>query len=204
VPIFSTCDQTLLTGKFRIGIKPRASSPVSSCTAFVTTFTPEDMEAVRACLDGIDPNVPVTVEPAADKLLMPNTVRTVADILALAEMACRTASARGGTLAAGRRGQDRADTLMAGNYAVTLAGHFPVASENFLGGAALGPANSFGLRPITIRADKDKASRLPTKLIVEWHSVVLTPRPIIHSSRKVPDVPPIVNCYAAGVSLPRR
>jgi hypothetical protein len=37
------------------------------------------------CLDGIDRNVPVAVEPAAAKLLMPNTVRTVADILALPE-----------------------------------------------------------------------------------------------------------------------
>ena len=46
-------------------------------------FTPEDMEAVRACLEGIDRNVPVAVEPAAAKLLMPNTVRTVADILNL-------------------------------------------------------------------------------------------------------------------------
>jgi hypothetical protein len=41
------------------------------------------MEAVRACLDGIDRNVPVAVEPAASKLLVPNTVRTVADILNL-------------------------------------------------------------------------------------------------------------------------
>jgi hypothetical protein len=48
-------------------------------------FTPEDMQAVQTCLEGIDRNVPVTVEPAAAKLLMPNTVRTVADILALAE-----------------------------------------------------------------------------------------------------------------------
>ena len=48
-------------------------------------FTPEDMEAVRSCLEGIERNVPVTVEPAAAKLFMPNTVRTVADILALAE-----------------------------------------------------------------------------------------------------------------------
>jgi hypothetical protein len=46
-------------------------------------LTPE--EAVRACLDGIDRNVPVTVEPAAAKLLMPSTVRTAADILALGE-----------------------------------------------------------------------------------------------------------------------
>jgi hypothetical protein len=28
-------------------------------------FMPEGMEAVRACLDGIDRNAPVTVEPAA-------------------------------------------------------------------------------------------------------------------------------------------
>jgi hypothetical protein len=48
-------------------------------------FTPEDMEAVRSCLEGIERNVPVTVEPAAAKLLLPNTVRTVADMLALAE-----------------------------------------------------------------------------------------------------------------------
>jgi hypothetical protein len=46
-------------------------------------FTPEDMEAVQSCLEGIDRNVPVAVEPAAAKLLMPSTVRTVADILAL-------------------------------------------------------------------------------------------------------------------------
>jgi hypothetical protein len=46
-------------------------------------FTPEDMEAVRACVDGIDPETPVTVEPPATVLLMPKTVRTVADILVL-------------------------------------------------------------------------------------------------------------------------
>jgi hypothetical protein len=46
-------------------------------------FTPEDMEAVQACLEGIDRNVPVSVEPAAAVLLMPNTVRTIGDILAL-------------------------------------------------------------------------------------------------------------------------
>ena len=46
-------------------------------------FTPEDMEAVRTCVEGIDRNTPVTVEPAAAVLLMPNTVRTVADILVL-------------------------------------------------------------------------------------------------------------------------
>jgi hypothetical protein len=39
-------------------------------------FTPEDMEAVQTCLEGIERNVPVTVDPAAAKLLMPNTVRT--------------------------------------------------------------------------------------------------------------------------------
>jgi len=46
-------------------------------------FTPEDMEAVQACLEGIVRNVPVSVEPAAAVLLMPNTVRTIGDILAL-------------------------------------------------------------------------------------------------------------------------
>ncbi len=46
-------------------------------------FTPEDMEAVQTCLEGIDGNVPVTVEPAAAVLLMPDTVRTVADMRAL-------------------------------------------------------------------------------------------------------------------------
>jgi hypothetical protein len=61
-------------------------------------FKPEDMEAVRACLEGIDP---VTAELAAAKLLMPNTVRTVADTLCPRGMARRTA--RGGTLAACRR-----------------------------------------------------------------------------------------------------
>jgi hypothetical protein len=46
-------------------------------------FTPEDMEAVQACLEEIDRNVPVSVEHAAAVLLMPNTVRTIGDILAL-------------------------------------------------------------------------------------------------------------------------
>ena len=45
-------------------------------------FTPEDMEAIRACFEGIDHNIPVVAGPAAAKLLMPNTVRTLADILA--------------------------------------------------------------------------------------------------------------------------
>jgi hypothetical protein len=40
---------------------------------------------MEAALSQLDRNVPVAVEPAAAKLLMPNTVRTVADILALAE-----------------------------------------------------------------------------------------------------------------------
>lgn len=44
-----------------------------------TDFTPEDMEAVRACFGGVDRSVPV----ASAKLLAPNTVRTVADILNL-------------------------------------------------------------------------------------------------------------------------
>jgi len=43
----------------------------------IMDFTPEDMEAVRACLDGIDRNVPVTVEPAAAALLLPDTVHRV-------------------------------------------------------------------------------------------------------------------------------
>ncbi len=34
-------------------------------------FTPEDMEAVQVCLEGIDRNVPVTVGPAAAVLLIP-------------------------------------------------------------------------------------------------------------------------------------
>ena len=66
-------------------------------------FTPEDMEAVQTCLEAIDCNLPVAVEPA-----VPNTVRTVADILNLPAWPSRAAPARGGTLAACRRGQDRA------------------------------------------------------------------------------------------------
>ena len=46
-------------------------------------FLAEDTEAVQSCLEGIERNVPVTVEPAAAVLLIPNTVRTVGDILAL-------------------------------------------------------------------------------------------------------------------------
>jgi hypothetical protein len=45
-------------------------------------------------------NLPVAIEPAAAKPLMPNTVRTVADILAFTEMACRTTPARRETSAA--------------------------------------------------------------------------------------------------------
>src|SRR5262249_39863987 len=48
-------------------------------------FLPEDMEAVQACLAGIDRNVPVSVEPAAAALLLPQTVYKVADLLALPE-----------------------------------------------------------------------------------------------------------------------
>jgi hypothetical protein len=84
-------------------------------------FTPEDMEALRACLEGIDPNVPVAVEPAAAKLLMPNTVRTVADILDLQAWPSEEAPARSGTLAAYRRGQDRTDTLTATGGVVRVA-----------------------------------------------------------------------------------
>jgi hypothetical protein len=47
-------------------------------------FRPEDMEAVRTCLEGIDRKGPMAVESAAAEL-MPNIVRTVADILALVE-----------------------------------------------------------------------------------------------------------------------
>ena len=36
-------------------------------------------------MKGLTATCPVTVEPAAAKLLMPNTVRTVADALALTE-----------------------------------------------------------------------------------------------------------------------
>jgi hypothetical protein len=64
--------------------KPQASTAASGRVALMD-FTPEDIEAVQACLEGIDRNVPVTVEPAAAVLLMPNTVRTVGDILALPE-----------------------------------------------------------------------------------------------------------------------
>ncbi len=46
-------------------------------------FKPEDMEAVQACLEGIDRSVPVTVEPAAAVLLIPSIVRTVGEILTL-------------------------------------------------------------------------------------------------------------------------
>jgi hypothetical protein len=48
-------------------------------------FTPEDMEAVRACLERFDRTVPAMIERADAKLLVPNTVRAVADILALTE-----------------------------------------------------------------------------------------------------------------------
>ena len=51
----------------------------------IMDFTPEDMEAVQACLAGIDRNVPVSVEPAAAALLLPQTVYKVADLLALPE-----------------------------------------------------------------------------------------------------------------------
>jgi hypothetical protein len=46
-------------------------------------FTPEDMEAVQICLEGIDRDLPVKVEPAAAVLLMPSSVRTVGDIISL-------------------------------------------------------------------------------------------------------------------------
>jgi len=43
----------------------------------IMDFTPEDMEAVQACLDGIDRNVPVSVEPAAAALLLPHAARSL-------------------------------------------------------------------------------------------------------------------------------
>ena len=63
-------------------------------------FTPEDMEVVQACLEGIDRNVPVAIEPAAAVLLMPNRC-------AHRRHPCPAAAARraaptgGGALAAG-------------------------------------------------------------------------------------------------------
>jgi hypothetical protein len=39
-------------------------------------YTPEDMEAVHTCLEGLNRNLPVTVEPGAAALLLPNTVRS--------------------------------------------------------------------------------------------------------------------------------
>ena len=51
----------------------------------IMDFVPKDMEAVKACLDGIDRNMPVSVEPAAAALLLPHTVYKVADVLALPE-----------------------------------------------------------------------------------------------------------------------
>ena len=72
----------------------------------VMDFTPEDMEAVQACLEGIDRNVSVTVEPAAAVLLMPNTVCTVGDICPTG-VAYRAAPIGGRTLAARHRGQNK-------------------------------------------------------------------------------------------------
>ena len=134
-------------------------------------FTPEDMEALQTCLEGIDRNVPVAVEPAAAKLLMPNTVRTVARHPCPRGMAGRTAPARGGTLAACRRGQDRADTLTAAGVArPTSMPHSARRSSGCLrifGGRAVrcGPANSFQPCPITLRADKNERCPLLPNLL---------------------------------------
>jgi hypothetical protein len=76
-------------------------------------FTPEDMDAVGPRLEGINRNVPVPVEPAADKLLMPNTARTVTDILNLPTWPAEQLRLTLGTLAACRRGEYRADALTA-------------------------------------------------------------------------------------------
>ena len=43
------------------------------------------MEAVRACLEGTGATSPSRLEPAAAKLPAPSIVRTIADVLALAE-----------------------------------------------------------------------------------------------------------------------
>ena len=67
-----------------LAVSIRARHTHSGRTALMD-FTPEDMEAVQACLEGIDRNVPVTGEAAAAVLLMPNAVRTVSDILVLPE-----------------------------------------------------------------------------------------------------------------------
>jgi hypothetical protein len=56
--------------------------------------TPEDMEAVRACLDGIEHNVPVTVEPTAAALLLPDTVPSGGGPAGASGVARRAGSAR--------------------------------------------------------------------------------------------------------------
>src|SRR5262249_24932231 len=123
------------------------------------------MEAVRSCLEGIERNVPVMVKPAAAKLLMPNTVRTVADILALAEWHAeqlrlvverwQPAAEEGSSgCANGRQGASRPASTPSRRL-----GAPPVAAENFCrrGGEGGVPDIAFGCVPMRWR---DHASAL--------------------------------------------
>ena len=73
-------------------------------------FTPEDMEAVQACLDGIHGNVPVAVEPAAATVLLPHRLPGCG-LAGASRVASRATSARRGTLAARCRGKAGASPL---------------------------------------------------------------------------------------------
>ena len=104
-------------------------------------FTPDDMEAVRAVSKGL-------IETCRSRSSRCGCQATNAEYGAHRRRHPRprkpaVQSARRGTLAACRRGQDRADTLTAaGGWFwrvrphLSQAGHLPVASENFLGGGA--------------------------------------------------------------------
>ena len=92
-------------------------------------FTPEDMEAVQSCLEGIDRNVPMAVEPAAAKLLMPDAV-TVADILALTEWPAQQLRLVVKRWQPTAECQDRADTGWQVRPHIGRDGHLLVASEN--------------------------------------------------------------------------
>ncbi len=84
-------------------------------------FTPEDIEAVQACLTGIDRNVPVTVEPAAAVLPDAEYHAHGRRHSCPAGVACRTAPIDVRTLATRLRGQDRADTLIQRSAARQIA-----------------------------------------------------------------------------------
>jgi hypothetical protein len=58
-------------GRKNLGWSDKASRRLKNRQLAAMDFTPEDIEAVQSCLEGIDRNVPVAVEPAAAKLLMP-------------------------------------------------------------------------------------------------------------------------------------